>query len=878
MDLKSYIDRRSSGRRLLRNRLVLTVFVLGVVAMSLLVAVTAGAYLNGKGQLSRDRITTIIRQVSPTNLISKVTERDSAQLMSIDLRIAFADLERLDDKRNDALAEGILLADESDLVPFELEADGRVIDGHLRLKGDWVDHLEVGKPSFRVELDDGAAFEGMSRFSLQHPKTRGYLNEWALISYARSLGLVAPRYGFINVTINGASAGIYAFEEHFTEEMLDGQQQRSGVILKWDEDALWEWRAESNWGKGDRSWSLITDVSPDSQLPGAFQTKKVTRDPLLQQQFDAGSALLRGWELGQLNASDVFDVYKLATFGALADIWGTKHGMYWHNLRFYFNPVTGLLEPVIFDMEPGLERGQFAANTMLRINNDRVISTAYIAELGRLSQPEEIDKMVAGQRGEIDRMIKALQPEFGRFITDPTSIPIGRSEAIRNGLNPGASLVAVRDKTIQQDASIYLRSIMHVPIEVLGFTVNDGPLQQATDALIDVDSDGLLDVDDSEIVLTPVVDGDGICPGPISCVGFSLVDVPADASIQVASRIVGAHLWSWTIVASLTQPADAPVVVLPDSPQQVVDAHEFVELDESNRMFMISAGTWNVVGDLFLPTGWGLAVEAGTTLRFGEGVVLRISGPLRLLGSAQNNVVLEASGQSWAGVAVIRAPVGSLIEHASIRQTTGIERGGWQLTGGVTFFESDVDIKNSQFDQSFAEDALNVVRSSFTLTDTSFSQTVSDAFDGDFADGVVTGGAYVDIGGDGIDLAGSVVDVTGVEFRQIGDKALSIGEASVVSVKNVNITDVALGVVSKDRSETDLVDSVISGASVAALAAYQKKPAYGPSVMNATGVQIDDSYAEVLIDRYSWIVRDGKRIDGTELDIAALYDAGILDN
>ena len=38
---------------------------------------------------------------------------------------------------------------------------------------------------------------------------------------------------------------------------------------------------------------------------------------------------------------------------------------------------------------------------------------------------------------------------------------------------------------------------------------------------------------------------------------------------------------------------------------------------------------------------------------------------------------------------------------------------GWELTGGVTFYESDVRIKNCVFEKNKCEDALNIICSKF---------------------------------------------------------------------------------------------------------------------------------------------------------------------
>ena len=59
------------------------------------------------------------------------------------------------------------------------------------------------------------------------------------------------------------------------------------------------------------------------------------------------------------------------------------------------------------------------------------------------------------------------------------------------------------------------------------------------------------------------------------------------------------------------------------------------------------------------------------------------------------------------------------------------------LTGSVTFYRSPVKIYNCLFDNSFAEDSLNIVRSNFKINNSIFNQSASDALDIDFSKGSI---------------------------------------------------------------------------------------------------------------------------------------------
>ena len=75
------------------------------------------------------------------------------------------------------------------------------------------------KWSFKIELKDGHTLMGMSNFALQHPWTRSFMNEWLLHELFREHNLIALRYDFVDLTLNGRHLGIYALEENMGREL-----------------------------------------------------------------------------------------------------------------------------------------------------------------------------------------------------------------------------------------------------------------------------------------------------------------------------------------------------------------------------------------------------------------------------------------------------------------------------------------------------------------------------------------------------------------------------------------------------------------------------------------------------------------------------------
>ena len=162
------------------------------------------------------------------------------------------------------------------------------------------------------------------------------------------------------------------------------------------------------------------------------------------------------------------------------------------------------------------------------------------------------------------------------------------------------------------------------------------------------------------------------------------------------------------------------------------------------------------------------------------------------------------------------------------------------------------------------------------MANTNFVSTISDAFDADFSIGKVEGGIFRDIGksggGDAIDISGSRVSVSGTFFENVNDKALSVGEHSTMSVKNIHVRKAGTAAVSKDGSLLEINNSYINQAVHAGLMAYIKKPEFGPARIIANNIKYSGSAAFARAEKGSEITSDGKEIEPENIDVKQIYD------
>ena len=119
----------------------------------------------------------------------------------------------------------------------------------------------------------------------------------------------------------------------------------------------------------------------------------------------------------------------------------------------------------------------------------------------------------------------------------------------------------------------------------------------------------------------------------------------------------------------------------------------------------------------------------------------------------------------------------------------------------------------------------------------------------------------------------------GLVARRVADKALSVGEHSLVTASSLVLRDVSIGIASKDESRFrgELIE--IINASVAGLASYQKKPEFGPATLIADLVEFVNTEQPALLQTGSTLLVDGKPpVEPADIDVESLYDAGVLGN
>ena len=818
-------------------------------------------------------------------------------LNSLNLNIKFENIEKLRIKREEALKNNLLIRSDNDFVNSKVSYNSELPQScKIRLKGDLPQHWNGDKWSLRINTKKDRSIKGMTTFSIQDPITRNYTYEWLFLQNLKFEDVLAPNYFFLNVNINGKEKGIYALEEHFSKEMIEKKSRREGIILSFNEHHMWNLHWNVSWPISYRTSGIeVRDI------------KRVNAIPQLSKQRETAVSLLRNLQARILHAEQVLDHEKTAKFLALSNLWGGDHGLSYADINFYYNPITARLEPIAMDAKPEFNptppsdyfsQGEMEETWVNYALKSQSIARLYTQYLNEYATDEYISNLFEKFGDEEiyyrNLLKKEILFENKHFIwradkillTDPWDIIKDRLSAIRRGLDdPNIALIYANLMEYNKHSSyikIVARNILNQPVEIKSFHLN-GIEYLASDIVLNKTKAVKLSQNTNNVILAP---NRWLSDTPRNDVYFKIplsdtFDEINSSSIITNVRVLGLKDFiqkSVSLDGSLPSPDFLPSLFT-DSIK--TDETSFIKRDGNN--YLIPTGSYVVSKDISIPSNCSLTIENGTTLRFARDTVLYLEGALFVNGTKENPVIFTSDDTGWGGVLVTNSEARSKVNFLTcsnangigpLVQDKGLDRNGWMLTGAVTFNRSNVDIFNSRFMDINSEDALNIVSSDFTIQGCYFSKLASDAFDGDFVNGTIQDCFFSAINGDGVDFSGSNAEVSASKFLNIIDKAISVGEGSLVKVSNCKIENVSFGVVSKDMSTTEVFNNTeIVNANIAAFAAFQKKSSFGPATINIRDSNISESKMISLIQKGSSGFLNSKKIPTTSFLSSDLYES-----
>ncbi len=782
--------------------------------------------------------------------------------------IKFKDYQKLVYKREQVFNDKFIFYSGDDFVPASIRYMNKEYKAKVRLKGDAPENLEGEKWSMKIDLNGDNTLFGMKTFSIHHPRIRQYLNEYIFHKALKKEGVIGLRYDFIEVEINGKNKGIYGIEEHFDKYLIEDNERREGVIIKFYEDDWYkdlvqkegknfivremrddELVTEFNVGNKNItfdkdyliSYSYFLDTGFHDSSVDLFKTGAVLEDNIQYTQFNKARNLFEAFRLGKLKTHEVFDVEKLAKYFAIVSLIGAEHAADWINIRLYYNPITSKLEPIGFNGNSGTDNYKIIHKYFPRcikfnereceekINNyynllfsDPVFFEKYISELERVSKKEYLDGLFNELDNEIKEKIEIIHKDMPYYHFSK-NIFYENQQYIRDILNPDRrTILAYFDKEDNGELILDVGNLDYLPIDIL-----------------ELEYKGIKFYLNEKLILQPRASSGVV---DYKKVGFSIpkgfeFNNTIISELQVNYKVFGANSLRNVTVLPWSYRDDNFIETDFIRQKPVLD-NEFLIVDNKDKKITIKAGNWKLDKSLIIPEGFLVYASSGTNLDLINNSAILSYSPLRFYGSLESPIRLLSSDGQGQGIVVIGANERSELNNVIFDDLSFPSKNGWELTGAVTFYESDVKMNNVQFLNARAEDSLNIVKSEFEIKNSLFDGALSDCFDVDFGKGSVENTIFTNCRNDALDFSGSRAIINYVEASEIGDKGISAGEESDIGVNGFKIKNCYIGATSKDLSKLNVNDIKIKNCEYG-LTAYQKKPEFGPASIEAVNAEIN---------------------------------------
>jgi hypothetical protein len=771
------------------------------------------------------------------------------EIPHIDIDISHEKMEELRYSRQNAIKKGILV-DNVNTVSGDVSYNGRKMEAKFRLKGNNVDHwLDDEKFSLKIKIKGDNTLFGMKEFSIMDPARRKYLSEWYYQKYLQFSNLIYHRYDFINVNINGKNLGVYAIDEGLDHRLLENNKLREGPILSINDDFFWKDFIyfgrdfyQKNYWVGDVKILNLNKIKDDTiKLNRAYYAKN----------------LLESYREGKIKADKVFNIEKTAKLFAISDLFGQTHPLASHNVRFYYNPVSNLLEPIatdVFDLQiidklcyefkSVVKSGEIQTTWELGLFKNNIFVSEYIKALNEISNEKKINAFFQFTQEDAGKNKAILSGSLKTsFLYNFNSLEILNKNQtyIRNALNP---IKAIRSRIIKKTDfhdNIYLElaNTQVLPIECLNVLYKDSIISTFTNN-----------------ILTGKLENE--------LIDFKTIKLPninnliSSDSIQKDLKLKYRYLGSDKILYETinTSGFDYFENIVTSDPN--IKNIEYLTVDEEKKNISFKNGKWTIKEDLIIPIGYNVTANSKLELDMINSSMIKSYSPVHFIGNEDDQIIISSSDSTGQGLLVLNTSQQSTLNHVNFSNLSNPSRNDLILTGAITFYEADVLIKNCVFSNNIkGDDFLNIFRSKFNITNSSFNDILADAFDSDFCIGKVSNTSFVDIGNDAIDISGTNININKILIDGVKDKGLSAGENSKIIASGIEIVNSEIAICSKDNSEVSISNLTLQNNKIG-FCAFQKKPEFGPANINVSSLIINNVEIPYLIEKSSYCFIDGK--------------------
>ena len=769
-------------------------------------------------------------------------------------------------------------------IDIKINFNNRIYNATARLKGDLPDHWQNSRQwSLKIKLKKNNTILSMNEFSLTIHSARDFPYNFFNSTIYKKYNLMMPEYETVNVSINGLDWGLMLMEENFGENFYFKNKIKEAPIFKMtnEKDSI----LGALYGK---KFKNISDIV---RWQGKIETKVYNKSKILKQSNipnkQTNQNLLSIFKNIQetsimsnkkypSNFSEYLNIDKFAKVMAVSSVLGDFHSTQKNNARYYLNPYDIKVIPILTDQNHGvIDENYFLSlpNLYKYLFSNKQFQGKYLETINEIREnlknhtkdTEYICKKygkICSNLFDIDLLKKNIEyvsinneDLFNHFNN------LGLSNQNKKKLDTKIDQEIVDNKMyfrIFQDGDVIVNNLSGEKLNIQNITVSKCIKKKCKSKSFDNEK--------KKILLDKIVSASNNFE--IEKINF-LINFKKNKYSYAKIFYLDEKNKELFVKTKIEDENLKPLNFFLKEEKQIPD---FVK--KRDKLYVITKGNYDILNPISIPYGFDLKIEEGTNLYMSSNSYIEIkNGAIYLEGSKDSIITIKSlkKDKNWKGIYVNSKNKKNKISKfnfVDISDISYFDNKKIQLTGGINFINTKVNIFNTNIINSKSEDAINFVNSEIEIDNLKFKNISSDAIDIDFGKGSINNVSLKNIGGDGIDLSGSNVLINNLKAYKIADKAISVGEKSTLKLDNIKIEKAKIGIASKDSSKVDGKDILISNCVLYDFAVYKKKNYFGGANMKLSNAK---HCGKPLVQINNKLLINNKKINEKDFNVKKLY-------
>ncbi len=181
------------------------------------------------------------------------------------------------------------------------------------------------------------------------------------------------------------------------------------------------------------------------------------------------------------------------------------------------------------------------------------------------------------------------------------------------------------------------------------------------------------------------------------------------------------------------------------------------------------------------------------------------------------------------------------------------------LTGCLSLVNLSVKNISIKADNSSCEDTVNFINVNGHVKEINIKDSFSDGLDVDFSNLKFDNINVSSSGNDCADFSAGDYEIKNLNLKNCGDKALSVGEKSLLTLNKINAENASIGVASKDSSIVGMNNVYLKNLKTC-IAAYNKKQEFNGGYIEIENMNCENYNQKANVDKYSKVVEKNKKL------------------